>query len=36
MNDKEYLVKILGFIIVFFIILTLCATSFSIITITNL
>lgn len=36
MNDKEYLVKILVFIIVFFIILTLCATSISIITITNL
>lgn len=36
MNDKEYLVKILEFIIVFFIILMLCATLISIITITNL
>lgn len=36
MNDKEYLVKILGFFIVFFIILMLCVTSLSIITITSL
>lgn len=36
MNDKKYLVKILGFIIVFFIILMLCATAISIITITSL
>nr|DAI44305.1 MAG TPA: hypothetical protein [Caudoviricetes sp.] len=36
MNDKEYLVKILGLIIVFFVILMLCATSISITTITSL
>nr|DAU54315.1 MAG TPA: hypothetical protein [Caudoviricetes sp.] len=36
MNDKEYLVKILGLVIVFFIILMVCATSVSITTLTNL
>lgn len=36
MNNKEYLIKILGFIISFFIILMLCATAISITTITNL
>lgn len=36
MNDKEYLIKILRFIIVFFIILMLCVTLISTITITNL
>lgn len=36
MNDKEYLIKILRFIIVFFLILMSCVTLISIITITNL
>nr|DAF55409.1 MAG TPA: type VI secretion protein [Podoviridae sp. ctUm43] len=36
MNDKEYLIKILGFIILFFIILMLCVTALLITTITNL
>ena len=36
MNGKEYLIKILRFIIVFFLILMSCVTLISIITITNL
>ena len=36
MNDKEYLIKILRFIIVFFLILVSCVTVISMITITNL
>ena len=36
MNDKEYLIKILGFIISFFITLMLSVTAIAITTITNL